>query len=382
MGRARKQPRRLSFGRTRQERSGRWSAAYRHQGVLHRPPDTFPSKQSAVAWLDNERHLIELDRITPGTWTPPARRSAALAAAGLTFQEYATTWLAHRAVSRRTRDNYDYLLTRHVLPVLGDAVLVDITPEDVRAWFAGLDAQYATRNARAYGVLTAVLNTAVDDGLIDRSPARITGASSVKHRRTVVLLEPDQLGALADKMPEDLRLAVLLAGWCGLRRGEVFALTRADIGKDCATVTIDKAVTYRRREYICGPTKTRESHRTVTVPPHLRPVIAEHLTRHTGRARSSLLFPDPITGEFYAEGRFRVPFFAARDAIGEPGLHFHDLRHFGGVMAALTGATTREVMDRLGHTTTAAAMRYQHVAAGRADALAERLSALADRNGP
>jgi integrase len=79
----------------------------------------------------------------------------------------------------------------------------------------------------------------------------------------------------------------------------------------------------------------------------------------------------------YAEGRFRGPFFAAREAIGKPDLHFHDLRHFGGVMAALTGATTREVMDRLGHTTSGAAMRYQHVGAGRADALADRISLLA-----
>lgn len=381
MGRAKKQPQRLYFGRTRQERSGRWSAAYRHNGVMHRPADTFPSKQSAVSWLDNERHLIELDRITPGTWIAPAKRAAALAAASLTFEEYATKWLTQRAVSRRTRDSYDYLLTRSVLPTLGGMVLADITTEDVREWFAGLGTQYVTRNARAYGVLTAVFNTAVDDGLIGRSPARITGASSVKHRRTVVLLEPEQLAQLADKMPEDLRLAVLLAGWCGLRRGEVFALTRGDIGKDCTTVTVDKAVTYRQREYVCGPPKTAESNRTVTVPPHLRPVIAEHLARFTGRARSSLLFPDPATGTFYAEGRFRGPFFDAREAIGQPVLHFHDLRHFGGVMAALTGATTREVMDRLGHTTTTAAMRYQHVAAGRADALAERLSALAGGGG-
>ena len=377
MGRARKQPQRLSFGRTRQERSGRWSAAYRHHGVMHRPADTFPSKQSAVSWLDNERHLIELDRITPGTWTPPADRAAALAAATLTFKDYATKWLAQRTVSRRTRDNYDYLLAQHILPVLGELVLVEITPEDVREWFAGLTAERPTRNARAYGVLTAVMNTAVDDGIISRSPARITGASTVKHRRTVVLLEPDQLAQLADKMPEPLRLAVLLAGWCGLRRGEVFALTRADIGKDAATITIDKAVTYRNREYVCGPTKTKDSNRTVTVPPHLRPIITEHLAHHTGQGRAALLFPDPKDGGFHAEGRFRVPFFAARDAIAQPELHFHDLRHFGGVMAALTGATTREVMDRLGHTTTTAAMRYQHVAAGRADALADRLSALA-----
>jgi integrase len=207
-----------------------WSAIHRRIGpIMHRPADTFPSKQSAVSWLEQERHLTELDRFTPGTWTPPADRAAVLAAASLTFEGYAKKWLAQRTVSRRTRDNYDYLLTQHILPVLGEKVLVEITAEDVREWFAGRGDQHPTRNARAYGVLTALFNTAVDDGIITRSPARITGASSVKHRRTVVLLEPDELAQLADKMPENLRLAVLLAGWCGLRRGEVFALTRADI---------------------------------------------------------------------------------------------------------------------------------------------------------
>lgn len=372
------QPRtRRNFGRLRERGSGRWQASYRHHGQLHYAAATFPTKESGSAWLQNEQDLIDLDRRNPGTWTPPADREAARHAASLTLKDYATRWLGQLSIARRTRDSYDYLLTQHILPVLGDSVLTEIAPEDVREWFAGLGEKYPTRNARAYGELTALMNTAVDDGPLSRSPARIKGASTVKHRRTVVLLEPEQLAQLAEKMPEHLRLAVLLAGWCGLRRGEVFALTRADIGKDCATITIDKAVTYRKREYVCGPTKTRESHRSVTVPPHLRPVITEHLARHTGRARAALLFPDPKTGSFYAEGRFRVPFFAARDAIAQPELHFHDLRHFGGVMAALTGATTREVMDRLGHTTTTAAMRYQHVAAGRADALADRLSLLA-----
>jgi hypothetical protein len=51
-------------------------------------------------------------------------------------------------------------------------------------------------------------------------------------------------------------------------------------------------------------------------------------------------------------------------------------------MAAVAGATTKEVMDRLGHTTSTAAMRYQHVAAGRADTLAERLSLLATPSTP
>ena len=98
-----RQPKRLSFGRTRQERSGRWSAAYLHHGSLHRAVATFPTKQSAVAWLDDEAHLIDLDRRTPGTWTPPADRATKAAAARLTFLDYAKAWLAQRTIAPRTR---------------------------------------------------------------------------------------------------------------------------------------------------------------------------------------------------------------------------------------------------------------------------------------
>ena len=67
----------------------------------------------------------------------------------------------------------------------------------------------------------------------------------------------------------------------------------------------------------------------------------------------------------------------AREAAGRPDLRFHDLRHTGAVLAAATGATLAELMARLGHSTVAAAMRYQHAAADRDKAIAEALSKLA-----
>ena len=369
---------RRGFGRLRQRGSNRWQASYLHNGNLHYAPATFPTKDSGAAWLQNERDLIDLDRRQPGTWTPPADRVTKAAARKLTLRDYARPWLEQRSLSSRTRDNYEYHLDRNILPTLGDSALAEITPEDVRVWFTGLGTEHRTRNAQAYGVLQAVLNTAVDDGLMDRSPARIKGAAAVKHtKRSVVLLEPEELVTLADAMPEALRLTVLLAGWCGLRRGELFALTRADVAADATALRVSKAVTFRHGKFESGATKTKESNRTVTVPPHLCPVIAAHLRQHVGEAKTALLFADPVTGGFHAEGRYRTPFFNARQAIGKDDLHFHDLRHFGGVMAAVAGGTTKEVMARLGHVTSGTAMRYQHVAAGRADVLADRLSALA-----
>ena len=64
-------------------------------------------------------------------------------------------------------------------------------------------------------------------------------------------------------------------------------------------------------------------------------------------------------------------------AIGKPNLRVHDLRHVGAVFAAQSGATTAELMHRLGHTTPQMALKYQHVAEGRDAQLAERMSKLA-----
>ena len=69
-------------------------------------------------------------------------------------------------------------------------------------------------------------------------------------------------------------------------------------------------------------------------------------------------------------------FYAAREAAGRPDLRFHDLRHTGAVLTASTGATIAELMARLGHSTPAAAMRYQHAAQGRDQSIAELLSQL------
>ena len=64
-------------------------------------------------------------------------------------------------------------------------------------------------------------------------------------------------------------------------------------------------------------------------------------------------------------------------AAGHPQFHVHDVRHAGLTLAAQAGATTRELMARAGHRTTAAAMTYQHVAEERNALVADRMDALA-----
>ena len=63
---------------------------------------------------------------------------------------------------------------------------------------------------------------------------------------------------------------------------------------------------------------------------------------------------------------------------GLPGLHFHDLRHTGNQLAAGTGATLRELMDRMGHSTARAALIYLHGSDQRQREIAQALSDLAE----
>jgi integrase len=71
--------------------------------------------------------------------------------------------------------------------------------------------------------------------------------------------------------------------------------------------------------------------------------------------------------------------YPAREKAGRPDLRFHDLRHTSATMAAVAGATLSELMQRLGHSTPGAAMRYQSVAKGRDHVIAAALSKLAER---
>ena len=76
---------------------------------------------------------------------------------------------------------------------------------------------------------------------------------------------------------------------------------------------------------------------------------------------------------------YRV-WYPARAAAGRPDLRFHDLRHTGGTLAAATGATLADLMARLGHSTPAAAMVYQHAVEGRDRDIADALSGFAVGN--
>ncbi|MGC4933855.1 site-specific integrase [Gordonia sp. DT30] len=375
MSRAKKSTRR-SFGKIRQERSGRYQASYVGQDARrHTAPHTFTAKLDAEGWLSLERRLIE-----HGEWTPPALRTEQKAARAITLREFAEKWIDERGVAPKTRALYRRLLDSRILPHLGDEVLADITPAVIRTWWAALGTDNTpTSSAQAYALARTIFGTAVTDGLITANPCQIRGAGRSPRRRDLELLTVAELDRVAAMLPETYGLFVVVSAWCGLRFGEVIELRRKDVQvtEDGMVLRIRRAATLVDGKLHVGKPKTEAGIRDVHVPPHVARRLTDHMRRHTGRGGESFVFRSR-NGTRLAAGTVTKPFKAAVRSVGKPTFRIHDLRHVGAVLAAQSGATTKELMGRLGHTTPEMAMRYQHVAAGRDAEIARRLSKLAE----
>ena len=386
---------RRQFGKLRKLPSKRWQASYigpdqiRHAGTA-----TFTAKGDAEEWLNDERKLIERD-----AWTPPATRHAAKHAKGQTLREYAPTWLdKHRRsdgepLKPRTLAHYRNLLDARILPELGDLPMTALDATTLAAWRDNLP-NTPTMNAHAYALLRGILAAAAKrDPRI--TPPAIPGAAKAKTRHKVEPATLAELATIVENMRDRHRLAVLLMSWCALRFGEVTELRRQDVDLRRGKLRIRRAVVLVEGERIVSTPKSAAGVRDVTIPPHLVPTITDHLERFAQPGPSGLLFPADHGGHLSQStlngkpGRRRIikgriinesssGFCRAREAAGRPDLRLHDLRHTGAVLAAQTGATLAELMARLGHSTPAAAMRYQHAARDRDREIAAALSRMAE----
>jgi integrase len=366
------------FGNIRRLPSGRYQVRFTApNGAYVTAPKTFDARIDAEAWLTDRRREIDAKLWNANTVAAPQR---------LTFGDYAAGWLAARQVAgrpikARTREHYDAILADHLLPTFGEDQLAAIMPADVRSWYAKTLADKPTMRSHAYSLLRTIMGSAVTDELIDGNPCRIVGAGRSKRVHKIRPASVAELATATAAMPPRLQLMVTLASWCALRFGETAELRRRDIDLGDEVIRIRRAAVRTKRGPTTSTPKSDAGIRDVTIPPHLVAQIEHHLTEHVGDQPDSLLFPNADGGHLQPSTLYRH-WYKARAAAGRPDLRWHDLRHSGAVLAAATGASIAELMARLGHSTPQAAMRYQHVAAGRDREIAALLSKLAANTGP
>lgn len=373
--RQRKRHSKRGFGQIELLPSGRYRARFTGPDTsLHSAPHTFDTKMDAEVWLGRESALISAD-----TWTPPAGRKRNRPVVRL-LGDYAADWLAARTLKPRTREHYSRLLQRLILPTFGSMPVKAVTPDVIRSWHVRLGTDTPTQRSHAYSLLRSILTDAVHDGLIPANPCHVRGAGNAKRLHQVKPATLPELEVLTNAMPARLRTMVLLASWCGMRFGELAELRRSDIDTAAAVIHVRRGVVRAAGKVVVGLPKSDAGVRDVAVPPHLLPVVKEHL-RANVNGKDGLLFPAADGVSHLQPSSLYRSFYPARIAAGRPDLRFHDLRHTGAVLAAATGATLAELMGRLGHSTAGAAMRYQHAAQGRDAIIAGKLSEMAGGQG-
>jgi integrase len=299
------------------------------------------------------------------------------------FEPFANEWLETRLVkgvplSPSTKSGYVKLLRRNIYPTFDKTRLRQITPEKVRRWHDTIVAtKGADQAAKSYRLLRAILNTALADELIARNPCLIKGAG-LEADRDRPMPPGETVLQLADAITQRLRALVLLAGFIGLRSGELLGLQRHDVDLLHRTVRVE-----RQAQEIAGvgriltTPKTEAGNRVRSLPDAIAEEIELHLKSYVAAEPEAFLFTRP-SGLPLRRADLSRAWRAALEAVGlgDTDTHIQDLRHTAAtLLARKPGITIKELMASIGHASPRAALIYQHATEERDKESADYLDA-------
>lgn len=355
--------RRRRFGAIRKLPSGRYQVRYLvpETGLMRSAPQTFGTVTDADVWL-----TVTEAEMHKGTWIDPD-------AGRVPLGEYAARWIAERpGLAPRTVSLYSRLLAKHIEPKLGAVDLVDLTPARIRTWRKGLldNGVGPVTVAKCYRLLRSVLSTAVeDDELIRRNPCRIKGAGG-GHAGTPGCHARAGAGASGGDA-----VAVAGAGAAGrVIQSPVGRADGADPGRPRPRRPAGPGGAVRLRGRWPHGGRAYEVEGGCTdrgLPAGVIPVLRAHLAEYSEKSGAGRVFVG-VHGATMRRSNFAPMWAKAIKRAGlAPGFRFHDLRHTGNTWAAGSGANLRELMERMGHSSTRAALIYLHAASDGHERIAE-----------
>lgn len=318
----------------------------------------------------------------------------------LTVGEWINSWLTDYAQMRvcgATLRGYQGVVRRYIVPHLGTVPLDELRPDTVQAFYRALQQPGASRTGeplsartvlQVHVVLHQALTKAVALRRLESNPAdRAQGVERprIRYRQMISLDENETAVLLARLQGNRLHLPVLLAVTTGLRRGEMLALTWADVDLDRATIAVNRAWSLTGEGYELKEPKTRRSRRVVVMPSITVDALRTHRDRQLHDRVIGSSAPRPVYGELVIHMPGGTPWWpdsfssAYRDFIRREGLRgrFHDLRRSHGSQLIKVGVPMKVVSERLGHASTAFTMDiYTDVLSGMQEDAAARIDSM------
>lgn len=270
----------------------------------------------------------------------------------MTYEEWNALYfqLYKRKLAPKTRESYERL-NELIAPILADLQIAAITPDHVQAALIRVEDQAGSRQAQlAYTLLHASLQRALRSGHIERNPADAVDKPDHEAQKGRAIKGSDWQ-QLQPVIRSDVALA--LAAFAGLRRGELLALRREDIDFDAGFIRVRRQLVRVDGQLIEQTPKSTSGLRDVWILPELLPVLLSACRLLHPRTRLVACAPETLN--------HRWKRLQLEEGIEQP-YRLHDLRHTYATRLVAAGCDMAAVRYSLGHSSIKLTLdTYTHV---------------------
>jgi len=273
----------------------------------------------------------------------------------------------------QTKEN---IIQNKLLPYFGGKGMNEITAKDIIQWqnemmnLCGKDGKpfSATYLKTLHNQVSAIFNHAVRFYDLKANPAAKAGSVGRKEAKDMLFWTKDEYQKFADAMMDKPLsfYAFEMLYWCGIRLGELLALTPADFNFDKSTVTISKSYQRINREDVITEPKTPKSNRTIKMPDFLCQEIHDYVKSLYGCAPGDRMFP--ISKSYLHHEMNR----GAKQS-GVKRIRVHDIRHSHVSHLIELGFSAVAIADRVGHESIDITYRYAHLFPSKQEEMADKL---------
>lgn len=281
-----------------------------------------------------------------------------------------------KRVKENTWESKSHIIRTKILPYFGNRKIAEIEPKDVIAWQSKL-LGYQGENGEVYSPtylktihsqLSAIFNHAVRFYHLPSNPAQKAGTMGCEEHKEMLFWTKEEYLKFADVMMDKSRsyYAFEMLYWCGVRMGELLALTPADFDFERQTVTINKS--YQRlkgRDVITSP-KTVKSNRTIKMPKFLCEEMQDYIRMLYDIGENKRIFQ--ITKSYLHHEMDR-----GAKVAGVKRIRIHDLRHSHISLLIEMGFSALAIADRVGHESIDITYRYAHLFPNKQTEMANQL---------
>lgn len=273
--------------------------------------------------------------------------------------------------SENARSSYRMFLDRHILPVLGEHLLTEVTPAMISKLLVDFQkAGYAhATTVKLYNILNGIFEMAfLDDSIpmnpmlkVKRPAPRKDEQPKEESDKAYTVQELSYILSCAAQEPLQWQTYISLAADTGLRRGECCGLQWSDIDFKAGAVTVRRNLQYTAAAGVYATSPKNGKVRVVDVGPDALALLKQLREKQAQSCISKWCFTQEGTAEpMHPQSPTRY-FQKFGQRYGVKDFHPHKLRHSSASIAITSGADVVSVSERLGHSDTAVTLRmYAH----------------------